>query len=348
MTRVCVAMSGGVDSSVAALLLKQQGYDVVGISMRLYRSEYKGGHKGGCCTPRDMDDARRVAEAVGIPFYLFDYQEEFRERVIEPFARDYIAGRTPSPCVRCNQEVKFDLLFKEARALGCDFLATGHYARIGRDASGYALLRAADPKKDQSYFLFGLSQQELSQLMFPLGDLEKADVRVLARDGGLPIFDKPDSQEICFIAGGSYKDFIRQRAGDKPGEIRDQAGQVLGQHNGYFDYTVGQRHGLGALGERKYVLRVLPDEQAVVVGDKEDLAASVAEIIETKWTRLPAPDEEVTVKLRYRSTPVRARVRLGEGRTATLDFSETAFGVAAGQAAVCYVGEAAIGGGFFR
>lgn len=348
--RVCIAMSGGVDSSVAAALLKDEGYDVIGISMRLYRSPYKDGHKGGCCTPRDMDDARRVAEALDIPYYLFDYGQEFKARVIDPFVDDYLNGRTPNPCVRCNQDVKFDLLFKEARALGCDMLATGHYAKkVQREDGLFALEQAIDPNKDQSYFLFGVSQDELKHLLFPLGGMHKAEVRAIAERKGLPIFAKPDSQEICFVAGGSYVDVVRKHAGDKnrPGKIVDESGQVLGEHDGFFQYTVGQRRGLGALGpDKRYVLRVLPDDGTVVVGDKEDLHSSEALIKETRWTILPRADQEVQVKLRYRMTPVRARVELLEAQRARLVFLEPAPKAAPGQAAVVYDGLSTLGGGF--
>jgi tRNA-specific 2-thiouridylase len=348
--RVCIAMSGGVDSSVAAALLKDEGYDVVGISMRLYNSPYKKGNKGGCCTPRDMDDARRVAEALDIPYYLFDYGREFDERVIQPFVDDYLHGRTPNPCVRCNQDVKFDLLFKEATALGCELLATGHYARKFQRTDGlWSLEQAIDPNKDQSYFLFGVSQHELSRILFPLGGMHKDEVRAIAKAKGLPIFDKPDSQEICFVAGGSYVDVVRKHAGDKnrPGKIVDESGAELGTHDGFFQYTVGQRRGLGSLGaEKKYVLRVLPDEGTVVVGDKVDLVSTEAQIKETRWTIVPKPDQDVFVKLRYRMNPVRARVELHDGARATLRFLEPAPKAAPGQAAVIYDGESALGGGF--
>ncbi|MCC6807969.1 MAG: tRNA 2-thiouridine(34) synthase MnmA [Deltaproteobacteria bacterium] len=345
-------MSGGVDSSVAALLLKQQGYDVVGISMRLYKSSDRAGRKGGCCTPRDMDDARRVCELLDIPYFLFDYEQAFKERVIEPFVKDYLAGRTPNPCVRCNQDVKFDILLKEATGLGCAYLATGHYAKIERTAAGETLLaRAHDQTKDQSYFLFGLSEQELSRLVFPLAEMTKDHVRQIAAAHELPNHDKPDSQEICFVAGGSYVDVVKRHApeGVTVGEIRDHDGRVIGAHDGYFGFTVGQRKGLGSLGPTpKYVLRVLPDENAVVVGDEADLFSDTAEVIETKWTRRPRAEERVRVKFRYRSDPVDALVECTSDSEARVRFLQPAKAVTPGQAAVFYVGDAAIGGGFVR
>lgn len=344
--KICVAMSGGVDSSVAALLLKQQGHDVVGISMKLYQSSDRAGRKGGCCTPKDMDDARRVCELLDIPYFLFNYEREFKSRVIDPFVQDYLAGRTPNPCVRCNQDVKFDILLKEATALGCDRLATGHYARI-EDGN---LMRAKDAKKDQSYFLFGLAPADLSRLVFPLAEMTKDEVRAIAAKHGLPNHDKPDSQEICFVAGGSYVDVVKRHAPEshKLGEIRDTEGHVIGEHDGHVAFTVGQRKGLGALGPTpKYVLRVLPDENAVVVGDESELFSDTAELVEAKWTRRPDPTERVRVKFRYRSEPVDALVECKDDQ-AIIRFLAPAKAVTPGQAAVCYVGDAAIGGGFVR
>jgi tRNA-specific 2-thiouridylase len=345
-------MSGGVDSSVAALLLKQQGYDVVGISMKLYKSSDKAGRKGGCCTPRDMDDARHVCELLDIPYFLFNYEREFKDRVIDPFVADYLAGRTPNPCVRCNQDVKFDILLKEASALGCTFLATGHYASLEQNAAGELLLaRAHDVKKDQSYFLFGLAQEDLARLVFPLANMTKDEVRAIAAAHALPNHDKPDSQEICFVAGGSYVDVVKQHAPNAAaiGEIRNSAGDVIGAHEGYFGFTVGQRKGLGSLGpEPKYVLRVLPEENAVVVGDEDELFTDATELVETKWTRKPQAAEVVFVKFRYRSEPIEAVVECTSEHEARVRFLHPAKAVTRGQAAVCYVGDAAIGGGFVR
>jgi len=351
--RVCVAMSGGVDSSVAALLLKRQGYEVIGISMKLYKADHDAGRKGGCCTPRDMDDARWVAEMLNIPYFLFDYQAQFKSRVIDPFVQDYRQGRTPNPCVRCNQEVKFDILFREAKALGCDFLATGHYARIQIDDQGIpCLYRAHDKQKDQSYFLFGLTADDLRRMIFPLGDLRKDEVRQLAQEAKLPVSAKPDSQEICFVAGGSYVDVVR-RHGDaqtrQEGEIRNLQGDVLGHHQGHFYYTIGQRKGLGALGATaKYVLKVLAGENAVVVGDEADLYHNEAELVETRWTRYPKPDEELNVKIRSHGEFLPAYVTITAPDRAKIHFYKHAKSLTPGQAAVCYAGEATLGGGFIR
>src|SRR3712207_5861018 len=286
-TRVVVAMSGGVDSSVVAALLKREGYDVIGITLQLYDHGASMHRKGSCCAGQDIHDARRVAAAIGIPHYVLDYEARFREAVIDRFAQSYIAGETPIPCVECNRSIKFRDLLETARDLGADVLATGHYVASRALPDGRrALFRAADPDRDQSYFLYATTPEQLQMLRFPVGGLQKAETRALAKDLGLAVADKEDSQDICFVPQGRYSDVIeRLKPGAvRPGEIVHVDGRVLGRHEGIVHYTVGQRRGLGlAVGEPLYVVRLDSRSAQVVVGPREALATRTIRLHDVNW-----------------------------------------------------------------
>ncbi|MGH7814758.1 MAG: tRNA 2-thiouridine(34) synthase MnmA [Candidatus Binataceae bacterium] len=356
--RVLVAMSGGVDSSVAAAILCEQGYDVVGIAMRLAPDAPApiAKRRGTCCSHDDFEDARRVAERLDFPFYVIDLRAEFAARVIDNFAAEYLAGRTPNPCVMCNREIKFDRLWSRARAIGADFAATGHYARIGRGADGrYRLMRAADESKDQSYFLFTLGQEELSRTLFPLGDMTKSEVRARARELGLATADKPESQEICFVPDGDYARFVERRAGTgalRPGRIVDTAGRALGAHTGVHRFTVGQRRGLGiAAGEPLYVREIRAGSGDVVVAPRAELmargliAARVSLVDPSLAGESAIP---VEVRIRYRHPGIAARLNVEAGGRATVRFAAEGPAVTPGQACVFYRGDEVLGGGFIE
>ncbi len=346
--RVLVAMSGGVDSSVAAALLAEQGHDLVGVTLHLW--DASGGHQvGRCCAPEDRDDARRTCDHLGIPHYVFDERRAFRARVVEPFIESYLAGTTPSPCVHCNQQVKLGRLLDIAKELGATRVATGHYARIVREASNeIRLLRGRDSGKDQSYFLYGVPLEVLERCVFPLGELEKDQTREEGRRLGVPNWDKKDSQELCFVPDGDVGGFIERETGARrDGEVVDPSGAVLARHEGVYRFTVGQRRGLGLGGgaPARYVLRILPDEGRVVVGDEDDLLASSARAQGVVWTG-PAPTApfEAEVQLRYRHRAARGVVTpTPDGFTVA--FHEAQRAVAPGQAAVVYREDRVIGGG---
>jgi tRNA-specific 2-thiouridylase len=356
--RVLVAMSGGVDSSVAAALLCEQGYDVVGVAMRLAPDApaHAAKRRGTCCSHDDFEDARRVSERMGFPFYVIDLRADFGARVIGNFVSEYLTGRTPNPCVMCNREIKFNRLWSRARALDADFVATGHYARISRDASGrYHLLRAADSAKDQSYFLFTLGQAELSRTLFPLGDMTKSEVRARARALSLATADKPESQEICFVPDGDYARFVERLAPEgsvRQGRITDGDGKILADHEGIHRFTVGQRRGLGiAAGEPLYVREIRPDSGDVVVGTRGELnslglIARDVEIVDPSMLDSCASDVEV--KIRYRHPALPARLTLASPRTAEVRFASEGPAVTPGQACVFYRGDEVVGGGFIE
>jgi tRNA-specific 2-thiouridylase len=343
-TRVLVAMSGGVDSSVVAAMLADEGYDVVGVTLQLYDHGAALAKKGACCAGRDIHDARRVAEEMGFPHYVLDYENKFKESVIDEFAEAYLAGATPVPCIRCNERVKFRDLLETAKDLDADCMATGHYIQRFMGAEKAELHKAADGDRDQSYFLFSTKQEQLDYLRFPLGHLKsKVETRELARKYGLPVADKPDSQDICFVPNGSYAAVIeklRPEAAD-PGDIVHLDGRVLGHHKGIINYTVGQRRGLGiGGGDPLYVVKLDADHKHVIVGPKEALATRTVTIKEVNW--LGDDDftdvSERTVAVRVRSTraPKEAIIRPTSATTATVELIAAEEGVAPGQACVFY------------
>ena len=354
-TRVVVAMSGGVDSSVTAALLAEQGYDVVGVTLQLYDHGAAVGRKGACCAGQDIYDAHRVAEQIGIPHYVLDYESKFAQSVMDDFADGYLRGETPVPCIRCNQSVKFRDLLAVAKDLGAQALATGHYVRRAMGAEGPELHRAKDASRDQSYFLFATTREQLDFLRFPLGDLPKTEVRALAERFNLPVAAKPDSQDICFVPDGDYASVVAKlRPGAiEPGEIVDQGGNVLGRHDGIIHFTVGQRRGIN-LGNREgenneplYVLRLDAAKKQVVVGPKEALAQTRVALRNINWLGGAMNGHAIDVEVRLRSAqlPVAASLHM-EGEGAAVTLYDPAFGVAPGQAGVIYQGERVLGGGW--
>jgi tRNA-specific 2-thiouridylase len=350
---VLVAMSGGVDSSVAAALLVEQGHRVIGVTMKTFcYSEIEGAGKT-CCGLEGIMDARNVAERLGIPHYVFDVEKEFNRDVIDDFVSEYARGRTPNPCVRCNGNTKFRDLLKRGALLGCDAIATGHYARMGRSAEGEpVLMRGVDRNKDQAYFLWGLPKELLPQLMFPLGELTKPEVREQARMLGLVTAEKPESQEICFVPTGNYVDVLEQRLPSdhpalSPGHLVNPAGEVLGEHDGFARYTVGQRRGLGGgNGRRLYVLGTRPATREVVVGDWNDLHRSEVRIGELNWlSGVPAVGQAVQVQIRHRAAAAPARVAGYADGTVELVLDEPQRAITPGQSAVIFRDEVVLGGG---
>jgi tRNA-specific 2-thiouridylase len=353
--RVVLAMSGGVDSSVAAYLLKRQGYDVIGLFMRTgaHGGDDEGAaHKKGCCSALDAGDARRVADRLDIPFYALDFERDF-ERIIDYFADEYLAGRTPNPCVVCNNWLKFGKLWAYGKQLEADYIATGHYVQKVERNGQAELRRSADPDKDQSYVLFGLRRNLLPHLLFPVGGYRKEEVRTLAREAGLAVHDKPDSVEICFVPDGDHCELIRRRHPElaTAGRIVDTSGKVLAEHDGIENFTVGQRKGLGfAAGQRRYVLRIVPATHEVVVGDREELLASGLIASRVNWL-LDAPLAEplpCQAKIRYRHPAAPATVTALPEGGARVVFAEPQSAVTPGQAVVFYDGPRVLGGGWIE
>jgi len=350
--RIVVAMSGGVDSSVAAALLAQQGHEVIGLSMQLYDQREGKIRFGTCCTIDDLHDARRVAGRIGIPHYIVNFERQFSEQVISNFVREYAGGRTPIPCVHCNSDLKFATLAARAEALDADFVATGHYARVERDAAtgAYRLLRGADAAKDQSYFLFSLTQAQLAHAMFPVGDLDKTAVREHARALGLSVAEKPDSHEICFVPDGDHAAFVeRQGAVANRGEIRDVEGALVGEHDGVHRFTVGQRKGLGlATGVRLYVVGIDAADRTVTVGPREALEKTMLLASGVNWIsgRVPAGGTRVTAQIRHRHREAAATLTPGADATVEVRFDQPQVAIAPGQAVVFYDGENVVGGGW--
>jgi tRNA-specific 2-thiouridylase len=343
VARVFVAMSGGVDSSVSAALLLEQGHDVTGVTMQLWPSS---DDEGGCCSVSAIRDARRVCDLLGIPHYTLNYREIFEREVVEPFGDEYAAGRTPNPCIVCNDVVKFSDLLSKVMTQGADYLATGHYARIVRDdADAPWLARAVDSTKDQSYFLYRLTRPQLDHLLFPVGELQKTEVRAIALRLGLAIAKKPDSQEVCFAPAGEHTTVLRERHPEAlaPGDIVDAEGRVLGRHNGIANYTVGQRKGLGiGGGEPLYVVSIDAAANRVVVGDRSQLLAS--DVLATDIVWHAEPSAAVDAVVRYRMTARAAHAQVAYGRL-HVRFEEPLEAVAPGQAVVCYRDNLVLGGG---
>lgn len=346
--RVAVAMSGGVDSSVSAALLKEAGHEVIGLYMRLWpeeRSSVSSVHSA-CCSREDASDARRVCQILDIPFYVLDSERQFRHHVIDYFCREYSLGRTPNPCVACNQWVKFDFLLRQALSLGAQYLATGHYARIEESDQGRRLFRGVDSSNDQSYFLYTLDHVGLQRLLFPLGIYRKAQVRGIAAEKGLPVAEKPKSQDLCFVPGGRHAEFLNEYMPSKPGQIIDIEGKVLGRHKGIAAYTLGQRTGLGfAAGRRLYVVAIDARTNAVIVGPEDRLFASRASAGSLRFvSQRPGSPLTIEAKVRYRSPPVSATLCLHDGRAEVL-FDRPQRAVTPGQSVVFYRGCEVIGGG---
>jgi tRNA-uridine 2-sulfurtransferase len=358
-----VAMSGGVDSSTVAALLHNRGDAVVGLTMQLWDQRRLpglrpvGAPRQRCCSLEDAHDARRVAQHLGIPHYVVNYEERFEERVVKPFVASYLAGETPVPCAQCNNHVKFDPLLTTARQIGAERLATGHYARIRRnDATGrMMLLRAADDTKDQSYFLYGLTQEQMARTVFPLGEMGKQRVREMAREASLPVAEKPDSQEICFVSAGHYVQFIEsylaergESAPEDHGEVVTTSGEVIGRHQGLHRFTVGQRKGLGfAAGRAMYVVALERETKRVVVGEDAELRRATCVVRDVNWVSIAAPREPVrgAVKIRHRHEPAAATIEAIDATTARVRFDEAQRAITPGQAAVFYDGDVVLGGG---
>jgi tRNA-uridine 2-sulfurtransferase len=365
---IAVAMSGGVDSSTVAAILRERGTEIIGLTMQLWNQrrlpklQGEGPASHRCCSIDDVYDARRVAEHLAIPYYVINFEREFEETVVRPFVADYLAGRTPIPCTRCNNDVKFEQLMTTARQIGAGRIATGHYARIryNEETERYELLRAVDQTKDQSYFLFGLTQEQLARAEFPLGELTKTEVREIARRLRVPVAEKPESQEICFVPSGSYvkfiESYIEEQGGDaheigEPGEIVSASGELLGRHNGLYNYTVGQRKGLGFFtGRPMYVVEIDRGRNRLVVGDDEELRQASFAVRDVNWIPFAAPISPVRaqVRIRNRHTPAEAEILpLSETRV-RVTFSEAQRAITPGQAAVFYSDEQVLGGGWIE
>lgn len=362
---IVVAMSGGVDSSTVAAMLRAEGHNIIGLTMQLWNQRRLAGHpgmpeavQGRCCSLDDVYDARRVAETIGIPYYVVNQEERFERDVVRPFIEEYLSGRTPIPCSLCNNHLKFDQLLIVAQQIGADAIATGHYARVEfDDARGRWLLkRPADQSKDQTYFLFGLTQEQLSRTLFPLGSMTKPEVRELARSYGLALAEKPDSQEICFVPGGDYKNFLDaylaeqgERLPDTAGELVSTSGETIGEHGGIHQFTVGQRKGLGvATGTPLYVIQIKGDSREVIVGGQEELYSHSLHANRLNWIAIDDLHEpmRVSVKIRHRHQGATAVIEKVSGDQVLATFDDAQRAITPGQAAIFYDGDIVVGGGW--
>jgi len=344
------ALSGGVDSSTTAALLVEQGYEVIGVMMRLWAEEGQGGATNRCCSLEAVEDARRVCYALDIPFHLINYEREFKREVVDPFIAEYARGRTPNPCLACNRYIKFDLLLRQALAMDARYLATGHYARVRQVDGRYQLLKGRDQEKDQSYVLYMLGQEELQHLLFPLGDYTKEQVRAMARQQGLPVADRAESQDLCFLVDNDYRRFLQAQAPEtvQPGPILDTTGRIIGQHKGLPFYTIGQREGLGiAAPEALYVMRIDVARNALVAGAKADLGQRELAATEVNYVSGRIPDEplEITAKIRYQAVEAEALLTPLDNGRARVIFAQPQRDITPGQGVVFYQGQTVLGGG---
>lgn len=362
--RVLVAMSGGVDSSVAAVLLHEQGYEVIGITMKTWDYERSGtkaaknGKETGCCTVESMNDARQIGVRFGFKHFIVDIRDEFGDWVIDRFVDEYMHGRTPNPCVLCNTHIKWAALLRRANNLGCDFIATGHYANVRQEADRFVISRGLDTHKDQSYALWGVKQEHLARTIFPLGGYSKPDIRKMAEDFGLlHVANKPDSYEICFIPDDDYRSFIKRRVDDfdqrvKPGNFVDQHGKVIGQHKGFPFYTIGQRRGLDlAMGKPVYVTKIDPINNVITVGEEQDLVANICtanEVNMIKYAQLPQQPMEVTGAIRYNDEGALGELSMTSEGDMLMRFPTGRTAIAPGQALVCYEGNDVVAGGWIQ
>jgi tRNA-specific 2-thiouridylase len=352
--KVVVGMSGGVDSSVAAYLLKEQGYDVIGVTMQIWQSEDPvcSARNGGCCGLSAVEDARRVAEHLDIPYYVMNFRQEFQERVIDYFTAEYLQGRTPNPCIACNRYVKWESLLERSLQIGADYIATGHYARISQLPNGrYAIRNSVTAKKDQTYALYSLTQDQLSRTLMPIGDLAKEETRRIAAEAGLPVASKPDSQEICFVSDGDYASFIEQEAGDRvpgPGNFVNEAGEILGRHKGITHYTIGQRRGLEiAAGHRIFVTDIRPETNEVVLGENESLFTTTVTADHVNWMSQDGITEPTRVlcKIRYNHPGDYGVLTCNPDGSVTCEFETPVRAATPGQAMVFYKDDHVLGGG---
>jgi len=357
--RVLVAMSGGVDSSVAAVMLKEQGYDVIGITMKTWDYSRVGGKSDketGCCTLESMNDARQIAVNHGFKHFIVDIRDEFGDWVIDRFVDDYMSGRTPNPCVLCNTHIKWAALLRRADNLGCDYIATGHYANVREENGRYVISKGLDPKKDQSYALWGVEQKHLARTIFPLGNYEKTEIREMAEEFGLTkVADKPDSYEICFVPDDDYRRFLKDRVDGledrvKGGKFVDQDGNIVGEHEGYPFYTIGQRRGLDlAMGKRVYVTDINPETNVITIGEKKDLVSTTCRaknINLSKYGEVPGGEMDITGKIRYNDDGVVGKLKqLGDDEI-EVEFPTGREAITPGQAVVCYEGDDVVGGGW--